>query len=57
MIALSLSLILLSSCGSSKPQNEFQNPQTEQEYHEKALNTTLFGIIIFAVFSAINNTP
>ena len=60
MIALSLSLILLSSCGSSKSTSNSQyesEPITEQEHHEKVLNGLLFTIIVFAIFSAIGNKP
>jgi len=58
MIALSLSLILLSSCGSSKSiSNSQAEPITEQEHHEKVLNGLLFTIIVFAIFSAIGNKP
>ena len=58
MIALSLSLILLSSCGSSKSiSNSQPEPITEQEHHEKVLNGLLFKIIVFAIFSAIGNKP
>ena len=58
MIALSLSLILLSSCGSSKSiSNSQPEPITEQEHHENVLNGLLFTIIVFAIFSAIGNKP
>lgn len=59
MIALSLSLLLLSSCGSTKQTSNrtVQNPMTEQEHHEDMLNGALFGIIVFAILSAIGNRP
>lgn len=58
MIALSLSLILLSSCGSSKSiSNSQPEPITEREHHEKVINGLLFTIIVFAIFSAIGNKP
>ena len=59
MIALSLSSILLFGCGSTKPASDecCNKVVTEQEHHEKILNGTLFGIIVFAIFSAIGNKP
>ena len=56
MIALSLSSILLFGCGATKPTSDGcceKVVMTQEDHHEKILNGFLFGLITYAILSAL----
>ena len=56
MIALSLSSILLFGCGATKPTSDGcceKVVMTQEDHHEGILNGLLFGLITYAILSAL----
>ena len=56
MIALSLSSILLFGCGATKPASDGcceKVAMTQEDHHEDILNGLFFGLITYAILSAI----
>jgi len=56
MIALSLSSILLFGCGATKPTSDGcceKTVMTQEDHHEGILNGLLFGLITYAILSAL----
>ena len=59
LMVIFLIVIMMFSCGSSK--SNFENFEEKQEAIRKQdkglMNTLFFGVVVFSIFSIINNKP
>lgn len=59
LMVIFLIVIMMFSCGSSK--SNFENLEEKQEAIRKQdkglMNTLFFGVVVFSIFSIINNKP